>query len=511
MTDSISLADLPAVDDQTRRDRYGRYLVVPPQGGAPVGYSRATTIAKVLDGGGGLMDWKATMTVTGLLLRPGLRAQWEALMAQEKGDPWYHSQQGKANCKRLVEDCATVGGASDRAQIGIALHKITALVDSGKEPHLTADTARDVAAYQEGLVANGITLVPGAIELTVALDTYQVAGTFDRLVRVPGRELPLVADLKTGANLDYSWQSFAVQLAIYSRAEAIYEQGPAQDGSLDQRHPMPAVDQEFGLVLWLNAGSANLEVYEVDLNAGWEAFTHSMWTRGWRNKKVSYTFMPGPTSLESQLAASLQVVATAQSRQGGLLDCGHTARAGESIFKVDNGDRGGTTPNGNGLGGWVCLPCAHGQPAPEVDEAVARHPSNPVEALAGRAATAWPIEAAQAAGLAPQTVDYQPDVFAAIRLRAWLQERIDKIGQHPQARTALGQVWPPDLPTLKSSPDHTGDQLLAVEKLLDDVEGRYELKFPPPRPDGLTEDQATTKVVAMFPGSTVTDQPKEPA
>jgi hypothetical protein len=52
------------------------------------------------------------------------------------------------------------------------------------------------------------------------------------------------------------------------------------------------------------------------------------------------------------------IVAQARSRFGGKLDCGHQAARGELIFKVDTGDRGGTTTHGNGLGGWVCSSCA---------------------------------------------------------------------------------------------------------------------------------------------------------
>lgn len=52
------------------------------------------------------------------------------------------------------------------------------------------------------------------------------------------------------------------------------------------------------------------------------------------------------------------IVATTRSRRGGHLDCGHRAGPGEPIFKVDTGDRGGTTAAGNGLGGWVCATCA---------------------------------------------------------------------------------------------------------------------------------------------------------
>jgi hypothetical protein len=413
VTESISLDELPQSDDPTRRDRWGRYLVVPPQGGQPTGYTRATTIAKVLDSGGGLAAWKAAMTVSGMLMRPGLRAKWEALMAQQDGDPWYGSPEGKAQCKALVEECAAVGGSRDRAQVGLALHAITALIDAGKSPkHLSAETAADVGAYQTGLVANGINLVPGAIELTVVLDTYQVAGTFDRLARVQGRELPIISDLKTGGSLDYSFQSFAVQLAIYSRGEAIYEQGPAKNGSDDIRHPMPAVDQEYGLIFWLNAGTAKLEIYEVDLNAGWEAFKHSMWTRGWRNERVSHQFVPGPTDLEKQLEASL-----------------------------------------------------------------AAHPRPP------------------GSQLPPPASDKDVSL-----LHQWLQQRIDAIGANAQARIALGRAWPPGVPPIKASTTQTPDQIAAIEKLLDDIERRYEIPFGPPNP---LQEQAVAKVINLFPDSTV--------
>lgn len=313
MTDSIPLDALPgSADDDTRRDGYGRYLIVPPAGGKPIGYTRATTIAKVLDSGGGLAAWKAAMTVQGLLLRPGLRAQWEALMSRESGDPWYHSVEGKASAKGLVEECAAVGGAGDRAQIGLALHDITARIDMGESPsHLPPETVRDLLAYTSGLKSAGIEIMPKMVELTVVLDEHRVAGTFDRLVKVPGRPLPVIADLKTGASLDYSWQSFAVQLAIYSRADSVYYQGKAADGSQDVRVPLGRVDQDFGIILHLNAGSGELNVFSVDLNAGWEAFTHSMWTKRWRNARPFTEGLPPTTDLTPALEESIRARADA--------------------------------------------------------------------------------------------------------------------------------------------------------------------------------------------------------
>jgi hypothetical protein len=52
------------------------------------------------------------------------------------------------------------------------------------------------------------------------------------------------------------------------------------------------------------------------------------------------------------------VAAVTTSRRGGRLDCGHVARPGELIHKLDTGERGHQTAQGNGPGAWVCAACA---------------------------------------------------------------------------------------------------------------------------------------------------------
>lgn len=268
---------------ETRRDRWGRYLVVPPDTAKPAGYTRVTTIAKTLDDGGGLIPWKATAAVVGALRRPGLHARWQALVS-EHPDPWYANSDSKAACKKLVEECAQAGGSADRADLGTALHalieqQLTGITPSGLQPGMEAD----VEAFRSATGA--LTIDPAHIEATVVLDEWKVAGTADMLaVTVPGYG-DLIGDLKTGANLDFSWQAIAVQLAAYAHADNVYRQGAADDGTQDVRTPMPTVSQTHGLVIHLPAGEARCTLHIIDLEAGWEAFQHSMWTRGWRSRK----------------------------------------------------------------------------------------------------------------------------------------------------------------------------------------------------------------------------------
>ncbi|MFM2077774.1 MAG: hypothetical protein RJA49_1664, partial [Actinomycetota bacterium] len=290
-----ALDDTPAVQAQTRRDRWGRYLVVPPKGGTPVGYTRVTTVAKTLDDGSALGPWKATATVVGAFRRPGIMASWRALVA-EHPDPWYGGDAAKAECKRLVEESMQAGGSTDRASIGTALHKLCEMHDRGCPPEgLDETTAADLAAYAAAINAAGITFDPVGIERTVVLDDHRVAGTADRFAAiVPGRRLPVVADLKTGGSLDFSGGSIAVQLAAYAHATAGYAQGARANGKDDERLALPAVDLDVALVIHLPAGEARCVLQWIDIAAGWQAFEQSMAVREWRktSRRLFSPFVP---------------------------------------------------------------------------------------------------------------------------------------------------------------------------------------------------------------------------
>jgi hypothetical protein len=67
-------------------------------------------------------------------------------------------------------------------------------------------------------------------------------------------------------------------------------------------------------------------------------------------------------------------------------------------------------------------------------------------------------------------------------LRAWLQERINVIGQNEAAAAMLRSHWPTDVPTLKSSDAHTPEQIAAIELVLDGVERAFDLGFPEQKP-----------------------------
>lgn len=85
-------------------------------------------------------------------------------------------------------------------------------------------------------------------------------------------------DLKTG-NIEYAINAISVQMAMYANAEYIY------DWQTKERTPMPDIDKTRGVILHLPAGQGRLDLYELDLVAGWEAAQMAMDVRAWRKRK----------------------------------------------------------------------------------------------------------------------------------------------------------------------------------------------------------------------------------
>ena len=61
--------------DAIPRDRWGRPMIVPADGGKPVAYTRVSTLAKVLDDKTALTRWKQRQTAIGMSMRPDLVAK----------------------------------------------------------------------------------------------------------------------------------------------------------------------------------------------------------------------------------------------------------------------------------------------------------------------------------------------------------------------------------------------------------------------------------------------------
>lgn len=241
-------------------NRWGQYVI------DGIAYQRVTTLAGMLEARQALERWKVRQVGRGLALRQDLLAKVAACPEDDK-------TRLDAICEQALEAAAGSKGAN----LGDALHEMTARLDVGEDFTPMPPWDADIKAYQELLHDAGISIIPQLVEKTVVLSDFKVAGTFDRIVMVKGRYY--ILDLKTGRDLSYGWLSIAVQLACYAHAGHIW------DWDAGKPREMPVVDQHRALVVHLPAGTATAALHVVDIGAGWEAAKAALSVKEWRVRK----------------------------------------------------------------------------------------------------------------------------------------------------------------------------------------------------------------------------------
>ena len=177
------------MSDTIVRDRWSRPLIVPPEGGKPVAYTRVSTLAKALDDLNQLMMWKQRKTAEGLLRRPDLLTRLSGAIAN--GDPdtdW----PTKKDLNRICSEAVEAAGASKGSSAGTGFHALTEAIDRGEDPqYVGADDRARLDAYRKA--TEGYT--PLAAETFVVCDELRAAGSFDRLWLCPDGAVR-VGDLK---------------------------------------------------------------------------------------------------------------------------------------------------------------------------------------------------------------------------------------------------------------------------------------------------------------------------
>ena len=259
------------------RDRYKRYLIA-LGGGEAKAYTRATTVAEVLDDRYNLELWKMRQVAVGLTRRNDLLLK----VAADEND----KKTVNAACQEAL-DAAAAGAA---ANTGTALHRILERVDCGEltlaeVPELFADV---VERYRSALDAAGVEVVADACERIHVLDglAEPLAGMADRHVIVGGQRY--IADIKTGSGIDYGAGGFAVQLAIYAHATSLY------DYVTETHAEPPPLDRERGLIIHVPAAGGDVTLHWLDIAAGREALDHALWARSWRKRKGLLTAYDEP-------------------------------------------------------------------------------------------------------------------------------------------------------------------------------------------------------------------------
>lgn len=251
---------------------YGQYMLdVDGQGKKP--YSRATTVAKMLDSGKGLEIWTQRKLIKGTAQSAALTAR-AAIAPLDDRRVW----------REILDQADVLSGGNEKRDLGSAFHELHERVpDMTNEEYAAVhpDLRVTYERYRAELERLGITEV--LTEGTCANTAIGTAGKFDAVFRLADGRL-VIGDRKSGRITEYP-HSAAVQLSIYANADVLIERN--EDGST-ARLPMPDVDKTTAIVIDVTIGDENtaaVHVYEIDIWAGWAAALLSAKIRRWRNRK----------------------------------------------------------------------------------------------------------------------------------------------------------------------------------------------------------------------------------
>ncbi len=252
---------------EPKRDRWGRPLVVPLDGGQPIAYTRVSTLAKCIDDTTNLSKWMQRMVATGIGQRPDLATLAKAL------DPV--KDKGKLN--ELVTQAMAAAQSGKAANLGTALHTFTEWADSpGFDLEQIPPEARTaITNYRQEIQRTRLTTI--GMERFVVCDELQAAGSFDRLFHHPVHGL-VIGDLKTGTSAADFPHNIAMQVAVYAHS-LLY------DVEAGTRTAIPGINLEVGVLVHLNQETGECHAYELDIARGWKAAQLATQVHQWRKEK----------------------------------------------------------------------------------------------------------------------------------------------------------------------------------------------------------------------------------
>lgn len=306
----------PFAEDPIERNENGAPMIIPPDGGDPVPYTRASSLGAYLTDDRFLLTWKLRNLAVAL-------GRYKDLADQCAVEPY---TTGFAEPERLIKSASgkildgLIERALDRVLIderadrGTVVHHVT---EQDYEGFVPVSVITELAAFNEWLAINAVRRVGS--EIFVVNDELKVAGTFDHLFYINGFGL-IIGDTKNGRNANPL--GFGCQFADYSRS-FVYDPETGERISLQDYvireygfDPGP-VNQDVALLLSLKAaqdgGVGELKVSEVDINWGYELCKLAAAVRDARNDTASKV-------LQSKTLKHVKGAAAKKLAQQALLD-----------------------------------------------------------------------------------------------------------------------------------------------------------------------------------------------
>lgn len=250
----------------------GRYRL-PNRDGTPKkgGWQRVTNLVKAITDQFSLRVWEIEQIMISLHVDSDrvLRDLKTTLIAVQGKD--YPTR--RSEIEEFVNRCKNLSGGNEGSKFGNARHELVE-ADHLKIPGAMPDAfAREhLSLFKSALIRNGLTRVPGMAERRVLIEEFDAIGTLDAVLEEAKTGEFGVGDLKTQKRF-WTWLEIAAQLACYARADAMWEPSDPRNPRAGRWVDMPPVSRTVAYVLWMPrehpSGVPAVDVYEVDIEAGW--------------------------------------------------------------------------------------------------------------------------------------------------------------------------------------------------------------------------------------------------
>jgi hypothetical protein len=170
--------------------------------------------------------------------------------------------QRKEFVEAWLERAKAVSGGDEGSNFGTRRHREVEELHAGLPlAHHDAGARRHLALYASALQRHGLTALPDMQERIVLVPVLEVCGRIDNVLQYADGGLT-IADLKTQRKF-HSWLEIGAQFACYANAEAMW------DAPSGRWVDMPHVSKDTALALWMPRGELKVDVWEVDIRAGW--------------------------------------------------------------------------------------------------------------------------------------------------------------------------------------------------------------------------------------------------
>lgn len=264
------------------RDQWGRPKLPGPNGEPVRPWTRVSTLARTLTDEYNLNEWKTRMVAYGIGQRPDLHR-----LAASVKDP----ELERGTLTDVAQQAQDAARARSGANTGTARHAFSVTLDASDAPYMLLGGMPEadrnhMRTYLDGMAASGLSIVPGMLECQVICTEIECSGKFDRgLAGYAGHPFT-IGDLKTAKleSIEYAWLEIAIQLSVYAHSTHLWR--PA----IRSWTPLPDINQTSAIVMHLpnDADPPRLDLYDIDIVAGWEAALLAVKVRAARSRPKRY-------------------------------------------------------------------------------------------------------------------------------------------------------------------------------------------------------------------------------